>query len=125
MTTNEIIQNLQCFIDLMLFDATHGETINKDTLDKETKTQVTACEEAIKLISGASEKSLAMPIKEIAVTLDSLRNDFANHIAEIEANGHAENNPVVPLEKANVKAFKAVVDGINNGKFKSEAIKDL
>ena len=124
MTTNEIIQNLQCFIDLTLFDATHGETINKDTLDKAAKTQVAACEEAIKLLSGASENTLAMPLKEISSTLTSLSAEFDNHIEEIKANGYAENNPVIPLEKSNSEAFKAVANKINTGKFKDDNIRN-
>ena len=120
MNNNEIMQNLNCFIDLSLFDANTGENIYKELLDKEAQRQVTACEEAMHFLCGVPASELAMPKQEIIDVLQSLAADFEKGVAEAEANGVDKS-----LEHSNIEAFKAMSEILETEQIPVFPVEDL
>ena len=109
MDMNKVTSALQCYIDLSLFDSFTGDSFDKDFLDGKDKDRVTACEEAIKLLEGADEASLAMPKNEIRNNLEDIYRLFKKENEKCRAHG------TVP-DKMNTEAeecFKTALDFID------------
>jgi hypothetical protein len=109
MDMNKVTSALQCYIDLSLFDPFTGESFDKDFLDGRDKDRVTACEEALKLLEGADEASLAMPKDEIRNNLEDIYNLFKKENEEDRAHGTVPNE----LNAGAEEGFKAALDFID------------
>jgi hypothetical protein len=105
MNHDEIRANLRCFIELSCFDAFTGEEFDKSRLEPAHQKEVTACEEAIRFLDGASLDDLQMSKGDIITTLKQLADDFENGIAEAEAHGVDKS-----LERGNITAFRAMAE---------------
>lgn len=101
---NRLVGNLQCFIDLSLFDSNTGESFNKDCLDKDARKQVTACEKAIALVLDKKDTVDEMSFAECAEILKGLQKDFSAHVSELKAL-EGKDTPLIVLEEGQAKAF--------------------
>lgn len=99
MELNGITSELQCYVDLSLFDSFTGESFSKDFLTGDDKNRVTACEEAIKLLNGADEASLAMLKDVITKYLTDIRDLFKECNEKCEADH-------IPCNQMNLDAQK-------------------
>ena len=116
---DSIIAELQCYVDLSLFDAFTGEVLVKQQLSEKNREVCTACEEAIKYISGASEGELDMPIEDISAIIGGITKGLETSIAERETFMNElgkEESHKVGLDRTNdeeiqtLKCFKAALD---------------
>ena len=110
MDMNKVTSELQCYIDLSLFDSFTGESFSKDFLDGKDRDRVTACEEALKLLNGADEASLAMPKDEIRSNLNDIYDLFKKGNEECRAHGTVPNDMNAEAEEG----FKAALDILDN-----------
>ena len=101
---NRLSSNLQCFIDLSLFDSNTGESFSKDCLDKDARKQVTACEKALALISGKKDTVSEMSFAECAEILKGLQKDFSAHVRELRDFWKKDTSLIV-MEEGQAKAF--------------------
>ena len=101
---NRLAGNLQCFIDLSLFDGNTGETFSKDRLDKDARKQVTACEKALALVLGEKDTVDEMSFVECAEVLKGLQKDFSAHVSELKAFWKKDISLIV-MEEEQAKAF--------------------
>ncbi len=101
---NRLLGNLQCFIDLSLFDSNTGESFSKDCLDKDARKQVTACEKALALVLGEKDTVDEMSFTECAEILRGLQKDFSAHVSELKAL-EGKDTPLIVLEEGQAKAF--------------------
>ena len=106
MDMNKVTSELQCYIDLSLFDPFTGESFSKDFLDGKDRDRVTACEEALKLLDGADETSLVMPKDEIKNNLNDIYDFFKKINEECRTHGIIPNEMNVEAEEG----FKAALD---------------
>ena len=106
MDMNKVTNELQCYIALSLFDPFTGESFSKDFLTGKDRDHVTACEEALRLLNGVDETSLAMLKDEIKSNLNDIYDFFK------KANEECRTRSIIPNEM-NVEAeegFKAALD---------------
>lgn len=101
---NRLADNLQCFIDLSLFDSNTGESFSKDCLDKDARKQVTACEKALALILGKKDTVSEMSFAECAEILKGLQKDFSAHVRELKDFWEKDTSLIV-MEEGQAKAF--------------------
>lgn len=101
---NRLSSNLQCFIDLSLFDSNTGESFSKDCLDKDARKQVTACEKALALILGEKDTVDEMSFAECAEILKGLQKDFSAHVRELRDFWKKDTSLIV-MEEGQAKAF--------------------
>ena len=106
MDMNKVTSNLQCYIALSLFDPFTGESFSKDFLTGKDRDRVTTCEEALKLLDGADETSLAMLKDEIKSNLNDIYNFFKKVNEECRTHGIIPNEMNVEAEEG----FKAALD---------------
>ena len=101
---NRLAGNLQCFIDLSLFDGNTGETFSKDRLDKDTRKQVTACEKALVLVLNEKDTVNEMSFAECAEVLKGLQKEFSAHVSELKGFEEKDTTLIV-MEESQAKAF--------------------
>lgn len=101
---NRLAGNLQCFIDLSLFDGNTGESFSKDYLDKDARKQVTACEKALALVLNEKDTVDEMSFTECAEVLKGLQKDFSAHVSELKA-FEGKDTSLIVMEEGQAKAF--------------------
>lgn len=115
MELNRIENELQCYVDLSLFDANTGETFSKESLPKEDRDIVTACEEAIKFLNGVHEDDLAMPKDEMRKNIESIRDELGEHLEQLKADNPTDIDSTVIRNNQNTfDAFDTMLDLIDN-----------
>ena len=110
MELSRITSELQCYVDLSLFDSFTGESFSKDFLTGDDKNRVTACEEAIKLLNGADEASLAMPKDVITKYLTDIRDLFKECNEKCEADHIPSNQMNLDAQKGFEAALALISD---------------
>ncbi len=114
MKHDRIESELQCYVDLSLFDANTGETFSKEFLSDEDKDRVTACEEAIKFLNGVHEDDLAMPKGEIRENITSICDMCRENFERLKAADYEVDSTVFKNNQDTLNAFEAMLDIIDN-----------